>query len=90
MLEESRVGVLGFAVGERIDRLEIRMGEITTKLSKVNMEKNFHSDSDHVSQKQTIKNHLNMSHSILMNALTKLNSLQDSSQLSLRRKIREQ
>ena len=33
-------GVLGLAVGERIDRLEIRMGEITTKLSKVNMERN--------------------------------------------------
>ena len=50
---EEQDGVLGLAVGERIDRLEIRIGGITTKFSKVNMERNLH--SDYVSQKQTIK-----------------------------------
>ena len=50
---EEKGGVLGSAVGERIDRLVIRMREITTKLSTVNVERNFH--SDHFSQKQTIK-----------------------------------
>ena len=49
MPENSRMVCWGLAVGERIDRLKIRMGETTTKLSKFNMEKNIHSDL--VSQK---------------------------------------
>ena len=54
------------------------MLEITTKLSKVNMERNLH--SDHVSQKQTIKKQFKYVPFNTHECTDQLNSLQDSSQ----------